>query len=105
MTDEWYSTALDASPSDSACRLLFAEHLSERGDGDAKGVAWMARRAKRPYGTGVSWNWWASKDNQMYSLGRSLKGGVRGQAICVVFGTRRAAESALCRAVEGSDEG
>lgn len=50
MTDEeTFQAAIDADPTNSALRLVFADWLEERGDWRAAGYRWMGENHKWPY--------------------------------------------------------
>jgi uncharacterized protein (TIGR02996 family) len=53
--------AIEAAPDDPLPKLLFADHLDERGDPRAAGLRWLVDQGKKPahdtqYG---SWDWWS----------------------------------------------
>ena len=113
---------LDADPSDSAARLLLAEHLAEHGDDvQARGLRWLAVNNKRPIGPGElphyftafnPWTWW--RDCSRWDGGGNSSGSLGNLAdvICEQVGflpwfrgfdTRRAAESAFCAALAATE--
>jgi len=96
---DFYQSHLDEFADDAAARLLFGEYLAERGDSDAAGYLWMAKRAKRPL-----YNMWFFDDDSIPSaVGLSMRDAFDGQSEAM-YPTCRAAELALCRAVSGTQE-
>lgn len=104
-----FAAALDADPSDSAARLLYADWLEERGDERAAGYRWMAERGKWPYETisRVGWRWYEDdlQSGDPAAVGEELFDATpepkdrRGYA----YSSRRAAEDALAWAFAGRE--
>ena len=110
---------LDADPSDSAARLLPAEHCDEHGDAEqARGLRWLAERHKWPYRinyarNGSPWHDWRNargaewKDVALLpaDIFIRIEGHNEGEERRKCFPTRRSAESAFCAALAATGEG
>lgn len=90
-------------------RLLFGEWLAERGDWRSAGYLWMGRHRKEPSPSHQTWDWWRPRAVCRYEiklpdwlwdlLAAPPHGGFPN---CKEFRNRRAAEEALCEALNRS---
>jgi uncharacterized protein (TIGR02996 family) len=88
-------------------RLVYADWLEERGEPRAAAQRWLAEHAKLPRDSGNSWDWWSYGDHpeaKPEDLPRQLWDKLPGQprkdiGYCKEFGSRRAAERALFKAL------
>src|SRR5947208_1432935 len=108
--ERFFRAAVAADVGDSAARWLLAEWLEERGDERAAGYRWMGRQRKFPCRTSRTWDWWnirwqrkvmstlllpAMIDRAVFAR---LTGYLGHGPDFREYGSRRAAEEALCLA-------
>ena len=93
-------------------RLVYSDWLEEHGDRRAALHRWLAEKAKLPRDSGNSWDWWCYGDHpeaKPEDLPRRIWDQLPGQprkdiGYCKVYGTRKAAERALFKALVATDE-
>lgn len=110
MSEEFFQGQLDRQPGDAAARLLLAEFLAEHGDSRASGYLWMACEDVSPqyFRSTRTWDWNDDRDFTLMVAGviprelfTLLAGGRRaGVDGYREYPTRRAAEQALCAAIQ-----
>lgn len=101
-TADDFHRLLDADPSNSEARLIFADWLEEQGDWRAAGYRWMGENGKWPQPPHnlpdgyleKSWHFWGEKGPPQHS--HKIANGLYEDWD---FGTRRECEEAICRAV------
>jgi uncharacterized protein (TIGR02996 family) len=114
MTDETaFQAALDAEPSNSGMRLVFADWLEEHGDWRAAGYRWMGEHHKWPYDWSKSPIIEAFQTHDWFIENVAATWEVPSHCVLPVdfgpwfpspvnwpsYNSRRAAEEALCRVI------
>jgi uncharacterized protein (TIGR02996 family) len=110
VSEDDFHAALDADPSNSAMRLVFADWLEEHGDRRAGGYRWMGQHGKWPYDWArhtagcnyETFDWYFEDGGAVWDVPEHcrLPGRLRAAFDTRLdfpdFATRRAAEEALC---------
>lgn len=107
MEEAFFQRAIARNQGDTAARLLLGEYLEDRGEKRrALGYLFMGQIDKHPYQSYSTWEWWTLESSNPWQirLPRELwsmlaRPPAPGYPRCKEWSTRRAAETALCRAL------
>lgn len=113
VSEDNFQAALDADPTNSSLRLVFADWLEERGDARAEGYRWLGRHGKWPYDWGRStivpgfetFDWYLEDGGATWDvpghcrLPAWFRSGIESRLDWPAFASRREAEDASCAAL------